>query len=387
MASTFIPPVTGTGWKATAQRVGGWLAGMIMPNIGAFVAWGLVTTLFIPDGWTPSERFAVLVGPMILYMLPLLIGYTGGRMVHGQRGAVIGAIATMGVIEGGTIIGADGEASKIPMFLGAMIIAPLAAYVLKLWDDRIQDKVAPGFEMLVDNFSLGIIGAGMAMLGVWGVGPIVRHIADWLGDGVDKLVEENLLPLASVLIEPAKVLFLNNAINHGVLGPIGVADAADKGKSIMFMLETNPGPGLGILIAYWLFGPKALKPSVPAAAIIHFLGGIHEIYFPYILMKPRLILAAIAGGASGVAIFQATDVGLRATPAPGSIFAYISQTPGSDMVWVLLGIAVSAAVTAAVAGVLLGFGRKVDVADELEVAKEDARRRKAESKLAPAAGN
>jgi PTS system mannitol-specific IIC component len=307
-------------------------------------------------------------------------------MVHGQRGAVIGAVATMGVIEGGTII-VDGEASKIPMFLGAMIIAPFAAYVLKLWDDRIQDRVAAGFEMLVDNFSLGIIGTGMAMLGVWGVGPIVRRIADWLGDGVDALVEENLLPLASVLIEPAKVLFLNNAINHGVLGPIGVADAAEKGKSIMFMLETNPGPGLGILIAYWLFGPKALKPSVPAAAIIHFLGGIHEIYFPYILMKPRLILAAIAGGASGVAIFQATDVGLRATPSPGSIFAYISQTPGGDMVWVLLGIAVSAAVSAAVAGVLLGFGRKVDVADELEVAKEDARRRKAESKLAPAAGN
>ena len=386
MASTFIPPVTGTGWKATAQRVGGWLAGMIMPNIGAFVAWGLVTTLFIPDGWTPSERFAVLVGPMILYMLPLLIGYTGGRMVHGQRGAVIGAIATMGVIEGGTII-TDGEASKIPMFLGAMIIAPLAAYVLKLWDDRIQDKVAAGFEMLVDNFSLGIIGTGMAMLGVWGVGPIVRHIADWLGDGVDALVEENLLPLASILIEPAKVLFLNNAINHGVLGPIGVADAAESGKSIMFMLETNPGPGLGILIAYWLFGPKALKPSVPAAAIIHFLGGIHEIYFPYILMKPRLILAAIAGGASGVAIFQATDVGLRATPSPGSIFAYITQTPGGDMVWVLLGIAVSTAVTAAVAGLLLGFGHTVDVADELEEAKEEARRMKAESKLAPAAGN
>jgi PTS system mannitol-specific IIC component len=293
----------------------------------------------------------------------------------------------MGVIEGGTIIGADGEPSKIPMFLGAMIIAPFAAYLLKLWDDRIQDKVAPGFEMLVDNFSLGILGTLVAMLGVWGVGPIVRHFADWLGDGVDKLVDQNLLPLSSVLIEPAKVLFMNNAINHGVLGPIGVTDAAEKGKSIMFMLETNPGPGLGILIAYWFFGPKALKPSVPAAAIIHFLGGIHEIYFPYILMKPRLILAAIAGGATGVAIFQATDVGLRATPSPGSIFAYISQTPGGDMAWVLTGIAVSAAVTAAVAGVLLGFGRKADIADALEIAQEDARRRKAESKLAPAAGN
>jgi PTS system mannitol-specific IIC component len=390
-STTYTPPVTGTGWQATAQRVGGWLAGMIMPNIGAFVAWGLITTLFIPDGWTPNERFAVLVGPMIFYMLPLLIGYTGGRMVHGQRGAVIGAIATMGVIEGGTII-TDGEPSKIPMFLGAMIISPFAAWVLKLWDDRVQDRVAAGFEMLVDNFSLGIIGVGMAMLGVWGVGPIVRNLADWLGDGVDALVDENLLPLASILIEPAKVLFLNNAINHGVLGPIGVADAAESGKSIMFMLETNPGPGLGILIAYWLCGPKMLKPSVPAAAIIHFLGGIHEIYFPYILMKPRLILAVIAGGASGVAVFQATDAGLRATPSPGSIFAYITQTPGGDMVWVLLGIAVSTAVSAGVASALLGFGRKDDVADELEgadeleEAKEEARRRKAESKLAPAEG-
>ncbi len=197
--------------KATIQRIGGYLAGMVMPNIGAFIAWGLITALFIPTGWIPNEKYAALVGPMILYLLPILIGYTGGKLVHGQRGAVIGAVATMGVIVG----------SDIPMFLGAMIVGPLAAFVLKRFDDRFRHRVRTGFEMLIDNFSLGIIGGAMAVLGVWVIGPVINNVTDWLGDGVETLVDNHLIPLAAVIIEPAKVLFLNNAINHGVLGPLG----------------------------------------------------------------------------------------------------------------------------------------------------------------------
>src|SRR6266545_1721986 len=295
-SSSYTPVVVGTGLKATVQRIGGYLAGMVMPNIGAFIAWGLITALFIPDGWIPNEKYAGLVSPIITSLLPILIGYTGGRLVHGQRGAVIGAVATMGVVVG----------SDVPMFLGAMIMGPLAAYLLKQFDDRVRDRVRAGFEMLVDNFSLGILGGAMAVFGVWGVGPVIDHATNWLGDRVQNLVDNSLIPLASVIIEPAKVLFLNNAINHGVLGPLGAAEAADKGKSILFMLETNPGPGLGILLAYFFFGPRSLRPTVPAAIIIQFLGGIHEIYFPYILMKPRLVLAAVLGGASGIIVFLAT---------------------------------------------------------------------------------
>jgi PTS system mannitol-specific IIC component len=380
MATAYTPKATGSGLKANVQRMGAHLAGMVMPNIGAFIAWGLITALFIETGWIPNEKYAALVDPIITYLLPILIGYTGGRLVHGQRGAVIGAVATMGVV-----VGAD-----IPMFLGAMIMGPLAAYLLKLFDDRVQHRVREGFEMLVDNFSLGILGAGMAVLGVWGVGPIIDNVTDWLGNRVEWLVDNSLIPVASVIIEPAKVLFLNNAINHGVLGPLGAAEAADKGKSLMFMLETNPGPGLGILLAYMFFGPRLLRLSAPAAIVIQFLGGIHEIYFPYVLMKPRLILAAIAGGMSGVAVFEVTGAGLVATPSPGSIFAYLAETPRGGYFGVLAGVVVSAAVSFGVASALLGFGRRavaadVDAgeaaADELAEAEERSRENKAGSKI------
>ncbi|MCG5220066.1 PTS mannitol transporter subunit IICB [Streptosporangium sp. KLBMP 9127] len=347
MANGYTPTVQGTGTKATIQRIGGHLAGMIMPNIGAFIAWGLITALFIPTGWLPNESFAALVDPIIKFLLPILIGYTGGRMVHEQRGAVVGAVATMGVI-----VGAD-----TPMFLGAMIIGPLAAYLLKRIDALTEDRIKPGFEMLVDNFTAGIVGAAMALLGAWGIGPIVRTITEVAGNGVDWLVSNQLLPVASVLIEPAKVLFLNNAINHGVLGPLGVAQAAETGKSILYMLESNPGPGLGLLLAYLFFGPRPLRPSTPAAMIIHFFGGIHEIYFPYVLMKPRLILAVIAGGAAGVFVFLITGSGLVATPSPGSIFAFLAVTPRGGWLGVIAGILVATGVSFLVAAALLGFGR------------------------------
>lgn len=347
------PAPTGGGWRARIQKVGGNLAAMVMPNIGAFIAWGLLTAMFIPTGWIPNEGLASMVGPIITVLLPVLIGYTGGRLVHGQRGAVIGAVATMGLIVG----------SEIPQFLGAMFVGPGAAWVLKKFDEMVQHRVTAGFEMLVDNFSLGILGLGAAILAYLGVGPVVTTITDALGSGVDWLVSNSLLPVVSVLVEPAKVLFLNNAINHGVFGPIGVVDAAEVGKSIMFMIETNPGPGLGVLTAFWLAGPKAVRPSVPGAAIIHFLGGIHEIYFPYVLMKPRLIIAAIAGGATGVATFMVTGSGLVATPSPGSIFAYLAVMPRGGYFGPLLGILLSAIVSAVVGVVLLKAERTQEVED------------------------
>jgi PTS system mannitol-specific IIC component len=280
--------------------------------------------------------------------------------VHGQRGAVVGAVAVMGLVVG----------SNVPMFLGAMIVGPLTAYLLRLFDELVKDRVKAGFEMLVDNFSAGLLGGGMAILGVWVIGPVVRWVTNGAGNGVEWLVNHHLLPFASVLIEPGKVLFLNNAINHGVLGPLGVAQVAQHGKSILFMLESNPGPGLGILLAYLLFGPKTLRPTVPAAIIIQFLGGIHEIYFPYVLMKPRMILAAIAGGAAGILTFIVTGAGLVATPAPGSIFAYAAETPRGGWFGVFAGVLIAAGVSFTVGSMLLGFGRFADQEEAAEAEVE-----------------
>lgn len=407
--SDYTPAVTGTGARAKIQRFGAFLAGMIMPNLGAFIAWGLITALFIPNGWVNeiaratgaiaddatvpfADQASTIVGPIIVWLLPILIGFTGGRMVHGNRGAVVGALATVGVIVSPLALqlGATPPASSAdlgPQFLGALIIGPLTALLLKLWDNLIAGKVKAGFEMLVDNFSSGIIGGFMALVGVFLLGPVVFFIADIFGTFVKGLVAANLLPLVSIVIEPAKVLFLNNALNHGVLTPVGADQAAEAGKSIMFMLEANPGPGLGILTAMLLFGPRLIRPTVPAAIVVHFLGGIHEIYFPYVLMKPQLILAAIAGGASGVLWFSIFNLGLVAPASPGSIFAWIAVSPPSDLVLIIVGILISAGVTFIIGALLLGFGRKenADAAADLEAAKAQSVANKNKPAAAPAA--
>ena len=342
------------GWRARIQTFGGFLAGMVIPNIGAFIAWGLITAFFIETGWTPNADLAQLVGPMIFFLLPILIGYTGGYLVHGQRGAVVGAIATAGVAIGG-FVGTEvgGQVVQTPMFLGAMIAGPLGGWLIKQFDGMVAGRIRSGFEMLVGNFSAGILGALLAILGFWAIGPVVAVISNAAGNAVDFLVDNTLLPLASIVVEPAKVLFLNNAINHGVLAPLGVQEVAEQGKSILFMIETNPGPGLGLLLAYWFFGPRAIRPTVPGAIIIQFLGGIHEIYFPYVLMRPITIFGVIAGGMAGVFTFLVTGAGLVATPSPGSIFAYLAVTPKGGLPAVLAGVAVSAAVSFALNALLL----------------------------------
>ncbi|WP_314209482.1 mannitol-specific PTS transporter subunit IIC, partial [Vagococcus salmoninarum] len=295
------------GLKVKIQQFGSFLSGMIMPNIGAFIAWGIITAFFIPTGWFPNEALSSMVDPTIKYLLPILIGYTGGTLVYDKRGGVVAAMVTMGVIVG----------TDIPMFLGAMIVAPLAAWLMKKFDDAVDGKIPAGFEMLVNNFSAGILGALLAILAFWAIGPAVEVLNHSLATGVAFLINHSLLPLVSLFVEPAKVLFLNNAINHGVLGPIAIEQASEIGKSILFLVEANPGPGLGILLAYTVFGKGTAKQTAPGAIIIHFLGGIHEIYFPYILMKPALLLSAIAGGMAGIFTFSLFDIGLVAPASPG----------------------------------------------------------------------
>jgi len=347
------------GTRVRVQKFGRFLSAMVMPNIGAFIAWGLITAIFIPTGWKPNEDLAKLVSPMITYLLPLLIGYTGGKLVHDVRGGVVGAIATMGVI-----VGAD-----IPMFMGAMIMGPLGGWVIKQVDRLFEGKIRAGFEMLVNNFSAGIIGGLLTLLAFTAIGPVVEALNHTLAAGVQGIVNAGLLPLANIIIEPAKILFLNNAINHGILSPIGLDEASKAGQSIFFLLETNPGPGLGILLAYWLVGRGNAKQSAPGAVIIHFLGGIHEIYFPYILMNPRLILAVIGGGMTGVFLFTLLGAGLVAPPSPGSIFALGAMAPKGGLLPVLIGVAGATIVSFLIAAALLKMSGKENE-DELEQATE-----------------
>ncbi len=364
-----------TSLRVYVQRFGTAMSNMIMPNIPALIAWGLLTALFIDVGWIPNEDLATMVGPAIHYLLPILIAATGGRMIYGDRGAVVAAFAVMGAIAGSDLIVADFNADllagdpaaaplgQVHMFLGAMILGPLSGGAMKRLDGLWEGRIKPGFEMLVNMFSAGITAFVLALLGFFAVAPLVNEIMDVLSNAVETLVDNNLLPLTSLLIEPAKVLFLNNALNHGVLTPLGLSEAAENGKSVLFLLEANPGPGLGLLLAFSLFGRGIARATAPGAAIIHFLGGIHEIYFPYVLMKPKLILAMIAGGMTGVAVNVAFDVGLRAPAAPGSIFAVYAQTAKGSYVGVTLAVAASAAVTFVVASLLLKTERSDDEGD------------------------
>ncbi len=348
-----------SGLRVGVQKFGTFLSSMIMPNIGAFIAWGIITALFIPKGFFPNEKLATMVDPMVFYLLPILIAYSGGRLIYEIRGGVVGAIATIGVIMGTSspvFIGEDGSGS--PMFLGAMICGPLAAWCMKKLDGLWAGKIKPGFEMLVDNFSAGIFAAIAAVASMFLLTPVMTTFMTVAGNAVEFLIKNNLLFLTSILIEPAKVLFLNNAINHGVLTPLATDQAVETGKSILYLLEANPGPGLGILLAYMFFGRGSARATAPGAAIIHFFGGIHEIYFPYVLMKPTLILAAIGGGMTGILIETATDAGLRSPAAPGSIIAVLGSTASDSYVGVVMGVTGAAVVSFLIASAILRFSKQ-----------------------------
>lgn len=361
--------------KNGLQKFGKFLSAMVMPNIGAFIAWGFITAFFIEAGWLPNEKLAGLVTPMLNYLLPILVAYQGGKLVGGDRGGVMGGIAVVGVIVG---------APEYPMLMGAMLMGPIGGFVIKKFDKAMEGHMPAGFEMLINNFSVGIFGMILAIIGSYLIGPLMAAILVVLSSGVDVLINHGLLPLAAIFIEPAKVLFLNNAINHGIFTPIATLQAQEAGKSIMYMLEANPGPGLGVLLAYWAFSKdKATRDSAPGAVIIHFLGGIHEIYFPYVLMNPVVIVAPIIGNICAITFYSITKAGLVGPSSPGSIIAFLSMSPkGMGMVVTALGVVIAAVVSFLVASPII----KMSGAKSLEEAQAKKDSMKAEAKgAAPAA--
>ncbi|MBS6640735.1 MAG: PTS mannitol transporter subunit IICBA [Clostridiaceae bacterium] len=357
--------------KNAIARFGKFLSAMVMPNIGAFIAWGFITALFIDTGWIPNADLASIQPFMLTFLLPVLIAAQGGKMVGGDRGRVMGAIAVMGCIAG--VNGTEGQ----PMLMGAMIMGPLAGWVIKKFDQAMEGRMPAGFEMLINNFSVGIFGMVLAIIGYYAIGPIMSTILSVLSAGVAFLVNHSLLPLVSVFLEPAKVLFLNNAINHGVFTPIGAEQVAEAGKSIMYMLETNPGPGLGVLLAYMFFSKdRTTRGSAPGAIIIHFFGGIHEIYFPYILMNPVVIIAPIVGNACAILFFSIMNAGLNGPAAPGSIIAFIMMSPRDSIIVSIIGVVIAAAVSFVIASPIV----KMAGAKNLEDAQGKMQQMKAEAK-------
>ena len=330
------PAAEKTSVSQKLQKFGAFLAGMVIPNIGAFIGFGLITAFFLATGWTPDERLATLISPILNNLLPVLIAYTGGKMVGGNRGGVLGAFVTVGAI-----VAVDGT----PMFMAAMILGPISGLLIKKFDHAIDGRIPGGFEMIVNNFSLGIIGAILCCFAYLVFGPVMHAVTRVLTDGVNWIIDHNALPLSAVFVEPAKVLFLNNALDHGIFGPIGYEQVKTMGHSALFMLVPNPGPGLGLLLAYWIFGRGEMKEAAPGMILIHFFGGIHEVYFPYVLSNPITIIGMIAAGIVGTGTQTLLNVGTVATPSPGSIFSVIALSPPNCMVGVLLSVVDSCVVS------------------------------------------
>lgn len=346
--------------RVKAQRLGGKLSAMVLPNLGAFMGWGILTALGI---WLANDTLKGFVAPVLTYLLPVLIGVAGGKMVYGEKGAVIGAFTTMGVVIG----------ANITMLLGAMIISPIAAWILKKVDGVIEPHIPVGFELLIGNLTVAILGAIIAVFGCVVLAPAISSLSGFFAAGVSALENNNLLPLTAIFIEPAKVLFLNNAIGQGILTPLGTTQLDELGKSVLFLLESNPGPGLGILLAYCLFGKGNSKANAYGATVIHFFGGIHEIYFPFILMKPVLVIAAIAGGIVGTFLFTLFGVGLVGVSSPGSIITIMMMSAAGDQLKILLAVLASAAASGIVASIILKGSKDVDEAEVNKSLKEAAK--------------
>lgn len=329
--------------QAKIQKFGATLSAMVMPNIGVFIGWGILTALFIDTGWWPNKYFNELVSPVLTYLLPVLIGYTAGSNIYGRRGGVIGAFATMGAV-----VGAD-----VTMLVGGMIMGPVSAIILRKFDKLVEGKVKTGLEMLVDNFSLGIIGFALCMLSYVGVAPAMTAIQNVLAAGVNYMCDKGLIPFTAIFVQPAQILFLNNAINHGIMVPLGLQQAAEVGKSVLFLVEANGAIWVGLAAAFAVFGNKAAKKSAPGAVIIMFFGGIAEVCFPYCLMMPLTILGPIIGNMFSLFVLSNFGGGAVGPPSPGSVFAFYMMTPKDSLLINTIAYFGSMAITFAVTAVIL----------------------------------
>ncbi|WP_298125874.1 PTS mannitol transporter subunit IICBA [uncultured Clostridium sp.] len=329
--------------KEQIQKFGKFVGSMIIPNIVVFIAWGFITAIFTSTGWFPNEKIALLVDPVTTYLLPILIGVTGGKVTGGARGGVVAAISTIGVIVG----------SDMPVILGSIVIGPLSGVLIKRFDKFINEKVPSGFEMLVNNFSLAIIGIILSIVGLFIVGPLMSIITIIMNLGLEFIIRKGLLPLLAIFIEPIKILFLNNAINHGIIDVMAMSQVNEHGKSILYLLEANPGPGLGVILSYLVYSKGNMKQSAPSAAIIQLLGGIHEIYFPYILLNPILLLAAIIGNGCSIIFFQVFNSGLVSTASPGSIFSILMLSHRGNVLINFLGVCLGALISFFISSIIL----------------------------------
>ncbi|WP_054972711.1 PTS sugar transporter subunit IIA [Paenibacillus sp. A3] len=319
------------------NRIGRFLSYLVFQNIAGLIGLGLIRVLFGERGWFPVPEVQDILNPILKYFLPLLFAYTGGRMIGSHRGGVIASFVMIGMIAG--------NPSDYSMLMPAMLVGPLTGWIIARTDRWLVDRIPVGLELLCYNVAAGLIGVVLCLF-------CYAEVAHWfvLGmqgiHGAAKLMlESNYLPWVALAVEPGKVMFLNNVMNHGIFEPLGIQQTKEFGQSVFFLLETNPGPGAGLLLAYYMLLKNKPRDNARSSLLIQFVGGIHEVYFPYALMRPLVIVPLIAAGLAGNWVFVLLQAGLVATPSPGSLIALMLMAPKGMHLPVLGGVLASAAVS------------------------------------------
>ena len=327
------------------QKAGKFYSRIIMDYIGIFLFIGILSVLFGENGWYPNDHIFQMTSIVYKILIPCLIGYGAGNAVGEKEGGCVAILAVAGIIACSFNVG----------ILGAMILGPICGWLTKYVLKNLVDRFTAATHMLIRNLLIAGLGGVFCVLSFYLVAPALVSISDAIAQAINILIEAKLIVLSSLLIEPAKVMFLNNGLNHGILTPLGMSQAEMQGKSLLFLLETNPGPGAGILLALFLM-KKNKRQQFGAGLFAQVIGGIHEVYFPFIAENLWLLPAAIAGNMAGIFCFVQMDAGLTGPVSPGSVLTILMMAGRDNLGSVLFGIGVSMAVSFLTAVLILKTG-------------------------------
>lgn len=317
---------------------------IIAANLPLFIMLGFISLAFSNSGLFPNEKMALVSQSCYSYLLPTILAYYAGKKIGGDSGAFTGAVCGLSI----SIF------SAYTSFIASIFMGTLCGVLCRFLKEKIKFDKFTGFEMISKNIFFGAVGVITVSLTYFVFAPIFSYIDLFFANLIEYLTDVKTLPITTSIIETLKVFSLNNSINHGFLIPAGVENATKFGKSVFFLLETNPGPGLGILLALYILN-KDRRKYFASCMTVQAIGGIHEIYFPIILSNLKLLIALILGAISGNLVFYLLHAGARGAISPGSIITIFLMCSPSDWLAILLGIATSAVVSCISACLILEF--------------------------------
>lgn len=333
--------------KKKIHKIGRFYSSIIMRNMGLFIFTGFLSVLFQEQGWFPGKDIYAISKLVYNIMIPVCISYAGGAKISGQTGGVLAVLAASGMLYGNI---------TSPVLAG-MIAAPVGGIVWKHCEKWIRKYAGSSVQMLTKNLLVGALGGILAAGGYYGLSAVLAVIGNTISAGMEFFWTHKLWAGICVFIEPVKVFFLNNVVNHGVLVPLGMQQLQEEGSSVLFLLETNPGPGFGMLAALYI-AKKSEKGMYATAMAAEFVGGIHEVYFPIVLSNLWLMIPLMISSACAGLWFGAVGAGASGPVSPGSIVTILMMSGKNSFLKVAAGVFISAAVSFGISFLVLKFSEK-----------------------------